>query len=329
MSVLIAGQENSILARHIAQHVQSDFIPISVGYFADGEAYISIKDTSKLANQHVLVVYQFLYSNIKNLPPISLNDQIMSLFLCLDRLVHLQVKKITLFLPYLPYSRQNQSSCKQFDGPIYMLGKFFQILGASSLQVGDVHAPQIIKRFPISFDNLSFDRFWQQIISMYIIKNHAPDDFCLVSPDQGGYERVSQIATSMGFPSAYICKKRVSNDVAVGYELVGNVRGKRIILIDDIIDTGRTAISAVELLLDCGAELVYGCFTHAVLSEGAQERIAKSRFEKVFVTNTILGVDIAYPDSICLLPSDDYMTAFVNNQIKQLSKEIIHDPNEI
>jgi len=191
---------------------------------------------------------------------------------------------IILVLPYLPYARHE----KELTSVTHFFGTLLKQAGVDLLITSDVHSAEVESVMSLNLHNISLASLWSEHLTEKFIKEAPGQDWCLVSPDKGGRERVEQIAALLNLPMAVVKKERRGADQAKALELEGDVARKSVILIDDILDTGRTAISACDLLLERGAVRVIGCFSHPVFSPGAIERLSKSRMEKIVVTDTIL-----------------------------------------
>lgn len=217
----------------------------------------------------------------------SLNDQLIALMQIADLIKIMGSKKIILFTPFLPYTRQDKSEDKLFPGSFFMLGRILKSVGIDRIITCELHAPETLDSFPITLTTIPLSSFWATTLQERIFDSLCPKEVCIVSPDQGGRQRVIELATLLGTESAFIKKTRPSHNMAVGYELEGVIRNRHVIILDDIIDTAYTALSACELCLGRGAVHVYGCFTHALCSGDALQRLARSRIEKMFITDTI------------------------------------------
>jgi|WetSurMetagenome_2_1015567.scaffolds.fasta_scaffold26323_2 ribose-phosphate pyrophosphokinase len=293
MVPVLVGQPWSGLTQEIAQRFNTSLIPITVAQFADTETFVSVKDYEKTKDKDVLLIYQLsrvkVDAVVRSIQQSSINDQLMAVFELVDLLKLFGTRSISVVLPYFPYSRQDESVCKKYQGAVFMLGRCFKGLGVAQLAVCDLHAPSVVDSYPMKLMNIPLEHFWHNVIAEHIIAGNPKYQYCFVSPDKGGEDRVKKLAALFDISYAVIHKMRVAPDTAVSYDIVGDVYGKQAILIDDIVDTARTAHGACELLLSKGALHVYGCFTHAVLSAGASERLLESKFEKVFVTDSIVG----------------------------------------
>ncbi len=301
--MVVVGHQWSKLAPALAKHHQIAFVPFSIIQFADKEISIIIQEREKIDRQDIALVYQISHPEPAN----SINDQLVGLFYIVNHLKILGAQSIKVLLPYLPYGRQDLTPDKKSPGAVYMIGQSLKSLGVTAVFACDLHAPLIIKDFTIPLYNIALDHFWADTISRNIIKHGNPKDFCIVSPDKGGHERVQHVASLLGISSAFIRKNRIGIDIIQAQELIGNVSNKKIILLDDIIDTASTAISASNLILQQGAVSIFGCFTHAVLSAGSLERLAQSSFEQVFVTDTINRNQINVLSKLQILSIETYI----------------------
>lgn len=319
--VLVVGQDHLPLTRRIATELNAQVVTFTAIQFADAEAFVSLASPEKISQAQIVVVYQFSPRSSKESGTYvgSINDQLMGLFECIDQLKILGARSIKVILPYLPYARHDHSSCKKYDGAAFMVGRCLRALGAQSMYASDVHAVSMCPDYPLPLHNLSLEAFWNNVILQKIIKQRSMYDFCIVSPDEGGRDRANKIASLLGLESAFMRKMRTTVDVAVSYELVGDVGGKQVILIDDIVDTARTAISACDLLLNQGATNVYGCFTHAVLASGAMDRLMASQFTKIFVTDTVIGNGQKPDDKVEVVSVNDFFAESMRDLVGQTS----------
>jgi ribose-phosphate pyrophosphokinase len=309
-SILIVGQSWSDLTRSLASHFSTDVIPLTVAQFADTETFVSIENDQRIAGASVLLVYPLSYFNHVSSSPTrhgSLNDQLVGILQAIDLVQQMKAKTIHVLLPYLPYSRQDVSVCKRYQGAIFMLGKCLKALGVQHLAACDLHAPSIQKSFPLDLYNIDVSSFWQQVITRHIAKNQPRERLCILSPDEGGKHRAQELASSLNVSYAVVHKVRIAPDTTVSHELVGDVRGKTVIIRDDIIDTAQTARGALDLAFHHGATAAYGCFTHAVFAQGARELLAASPFEKIFITDSIIGLNDEHSDKIQIVSLREYL----------------------
>lgn len=285
MNLLVASCQESKLAKDIADTFDIPIVRIKTGRFADSESYIDLKDSELLCDAHILLVHQF--SSGADASGFSINDQIMHLLFTSDLLKKNKVKKITAILPYLAYSRQNESFDKKFVGPIAILGRFFKDSGIDSVFSCDLHSVEIQKLLSINLEEIKLTNFWSSIIKSNFCDDIDKGNLCIVSPDEGGIERATKLASTLNVPVAFIQKDRISPDTPIFLKLNGKITPS-VIVFDDIVSTGKTAIQASQLLKLHGANKLFGVFSHAVFSGGAVSKLVKSEFDKIFVTDTLL-----------------------------------------
>jgi ribose-phosphate pyrophosphokinase len=213
-------------------------------------------------------------------PPI--NENIMELLLILDAIKRASAGRITAVIPYYAYARQDRKDKPRVPISARLLADLITVAGAQRVVVVDLHSPQIQGFFNIPVDNL----YALGVIYDYL-KDKADGETVVVSPDAGGVERARLLANKIGCPIAIIYKRRPEPNVAEVLDIIGDVKGKRAIIVDDIIDTAGTVCAASELLLSKGASSVDVVATHGLLSGPAVERLRKSPIEEVVITNTI------------------------------------------
>ena len=298
----IIAQKNVPFAKVFASCFDREIITIQVGNFADSESFVSFSDTQKLSDKNVFIIQQFLCDSI------SINDQIFKLLLLVDFVKKTGAKRIITVLPYLAYSRQDKTFKGKFAGAIELVGKLLKTSGVNDVVSFELHAPEIKDIFAINLHEITMQHFWADFIE----KEFADKSFCLISPDEGGIKRVEKIAKILEKDFGYIKKERVDVDDPRAYELVGEVKDKIVIVLDDILDTAKTAEGSCKLLLEKGAKEIFGCFTHPVLSSGALQRVDKSALKKVFVTDTIpVGDKIEDSNKFQVLSVGDLLCGYV------------------
>lgn len=284
----IVADEKSILANFVASEFDKKIIRPRVGIFADSETFVRIRQFGEVLNKTVFIIQQFDFPREGDSPIDSLNDQLFKFFLLCDFVKKLGAKKIIACLPYLPYSRQDKVFNGKMDGTIGLIGKFFQSAEVDKVLSFDLHEPAIKKTFAVPLEEMSVDGFWYDFLKE-LRMNFSPDDqtqWCLVAPDKGRCPFAIRIADMLGMGFAYVEKERIAKDDVVAIKLVGDVKDKIVVVIDDIIDTAKTACNASELLSENGSKKIFGCFTHSVMTPGAIQKIEQSGYEKVFVTDT-------------------------------------------
>ncbi|MBD3273151.1 ribose-phosphate diphosphokinase [Candidatus Dependentiae bacterium] len=281
MDFEIVSLNNSDFINYIENNLNKKIIRVKSGKFADSETYIEPLDVS-LKNKNVFVIQQFSFDNK------SINDQIAEFLFFTDLIKKSGAKKIYAHLPYLPYSRQAKYFGSDILGPVNLLGKIFKAASINFVFSFELHEGAIKNIFEVPLVEISLIQFGVDFFNKNKGKLFADKDICFVSPDEGRANFIEKIAKMAGRDFAYVKKERKDKDKAVAKQLVGEVKNKNVIIIDDIIDTGNTAIGACDLLLDNGAKSVTGFFAHAVLSKDSVKKMDESGFEDIFITDAVL-----------------------------------------
>src|SRR5262245_23197280 len=268
---LFSGNANRPLAEDIAQHLNVRLGDADVSRFSDGEVYVQINENVR--GQDVFVVQP-------TCPPV--NDNLMELLVMIDAFRRASARRITAVLPYYGYARQDRKSQSRVPISAKLVADLITTAGASRVLAIDLHAGQIQGFFNIPVDHL----FAAPVLIEYLAKKELEDPV-LVSPDAGGVERARAIAKRLRAGLAIIDKRRDGPNVAVFMYLIGEVKDKDVVVIDDLIDTAGTLIQAVEAVKREGARRVLACGVHPVLSGPAIRRIGSSELEELVVTNTI------------------------------------------
>ncbi|MFH1784477.1 MAG: ribose-phosphate pyrophosphokinase [bacterium] len=268
---IFAGNANQKLAMDICKYLKVQLGNAEVGRFSDGEIDLKIKDNVRGADVFVIQ---------PTCPPV--NDNIMELLIMIDALRRASARRITAVMPYYGYARQDRKVEPRVPITSKLIANIITGAGARRILVMDLHADQIQGFFDIPVDHL----FAIPVFVDYFKKKKLKD-IVVVSPDAGGVERARAFAKRVKASVGFIDKRRPMPNEAIIMNVVGEVKGKNIIIIDDIIDTGKTLIKGVEALKKNGAKEIYALCTHPVLSGDAVERIKKSNLSKLIVTDTI------------------------------------------
>ena len=269
--LLFAGNANPDLAKEIASHLGMQVGGSKVKQFADGEIYLQILENVRGADVFVIQ---------PTCTPVERN--LMELLLMLDALKRASAGRITAVLPYYGYARQDRKDKPRVPISARLVAALLETAGADRLLTLDLHAAQIQGFFDIPVDHL----FASPVMIEYFKAQHVPG-MTVVSPDAGGVERARAFAKRLNAPLAIIDKRREEANVAEVMNVVGEVRGRHCLLVDDLIDTAGTLVKGAEALMEKGAVSVSACATHAVLSGPAVQRIEESRLKEVVVTNSI------------------------------------------
>ncbi len=268
---LISGNANPEFAKEISDYLHIPLVDTLVSKFSDGEIRVQIKENVRGAD--VFVIQPLV-------PPT--NDHIMELLLLLDALKRSSTHRITAVIPYFAYARQDRKDKPRVPISAKLLADIIQKAGAQRVLTVDLHSAQIQGFFDCPVDNL----YALPVILDYL-KNKELEDAIVVSPDAGGVERARLLANKLGVGLAIIYKKRPAPNVVETLDVIGDVKGKNAIIIDDIIDTAGTIVAASNMLLEKGAKSVIAACTHPVFSGPAIERLSNSNINEVIVTNTI------------------------------------------
>lgn len=276
---IIAGNSNPELAQKIASEISVNLSPAMLKRFADGEIQIEIHDNVRGADVYI----------IQSTCPPS-NENYMELFIMIDALKRASAARITAVMPYYGYARQDRKVAPRAPISAKLMADLLTTAGANRVVSIDLHAGQIQGFFNVPVDHLfsipSLARAWREEWGF-------GDDFVIVSPDAGGVERARAFAKRLEAPIAIIDKRRTGPNEAKAYNLIGDVKGKFAVIIDDMIDTAGTLTQAAETIMKNGAKRVAAVTTHPVLSGPAIQRIEDSPLEFVVVTDTIPLKDAA------------------------------------
>lgn len=270
---IFSGSSNPEFAKCIASELNTSLGDLQISRFADGEIFVEIKENVRGASVFLIQ---------STCPPV--NEHYMELFIILDALKRSSAKEITLVMPYYGYARQDRKSAPRVPISAKCIADMCSVSGVDRLLVMDLHSPQIQGFFNIPVDNI----YASPLLSKAWTTSHKNKDVTVVSPDAGGMERALLFAKKIGATDiAMVDKRRTGANKAKAIHLVGDVKGKTAIIVDDMIDTAGTLCEAAKKLVDSGAKEVVAITTHPLFSGEAIERIEKSHLKEVFITNTI------------------------------------------
>ncbi|MDR1395267.1 MAG: ribose-phosphate pyrophosphokinase [Deltaproteobacteria bacterium] len=269
--VLISGNSNSELAQEISETLWQPLGEAIVRRFSDGEILVEIGENVRGRDAFVIQ---------STCAPV--NDNLMELLLIIDALKRASARRITAVIPYYGYARQDRKAAPRVPISAKLVADLLTAAGTTRVLAMDLHAGQIQGFFNIPVDHL----FSAPVVLSYL-KEIGTDNIVLVSPDAGGVERTRYLAKHLSAPLAIVDKRREAPNVAKAMNIIGDIKGKRALIIDDMIDTAGTLTQAAEVIMDLGAEEVMACATHPVFSGPAIERIKSSALKQVVVTNTI------------------------------------------
>ncbi|MEA4857659.1 ribose-phosphate pyrophosphokinase [Solidesulfovibrio sp.] len=268
---ILTGTSNPVLAAAICDHLGCTLLPAKVGTFSDGEIRVEIG--ANVRGSDIFVVQSTSY-------PVNFN--LMELSLMLDALKRASAQRVTAVVPYYGYARQDRKVAPRAPISAKLVADFLTVAGMNRLLTIDLHAGQIQGFFNLPVDNL----FSAPIMAEYF-KEFQGQNLCVVSPDAGGVERARSFAKRLGATLAIIDKRRDAPNQAQAMHVIGDVKDKLCVVLDDMIDTAGTICQAGTVLLDNGAREVLAAATHPVLSGPAIERLDASPFSQIVTTNTI------------------------------------------
>tara|TARA_B100001093_G_scaffold515757_1_gene592856 strand:- start:1395 stop:2327 length:933 start_codon:yes stop_codon:yes gene_type:complete len=269
---ILSGTSNQRLSKDISRILKLKLVNTNIKKFADGEIYIEI-------NENIRGNSVFVIQSTSN----PANDNLMELLLVIDALRRSSAKNITAVIPYYGYARQDRKVAPRTSISAKVVANLLTNAGASRIVTVDLHAGQIQGFFDMPVDNL----FTTPLFAKYIKRKFKNKKLICVSPDVGGVQRTRGLATRIKADLAIIDKRRPRPGQSKVMNIIGNVKGKTCIIVDDIIDSGGTIINAVDALKKAGAVEVYVFITHAVLSGEAISKIKKSKIKKLIITDTI------------------------------------------
>lgn len=271
--VLVSGTSNPKLSSDISKILDVPLVDPQVTKFANGETFCEIEQNVRGADVFIIQ---------STCAPV--NDNLMELLIMIDALKRASAASITAVIPHYGYCRQDRKVSPRTPISAKLVSDLITVAGASRVITMDLHSGQVQGFFNIPFDNI----YASPVLVGHIKRELVGDNTIFVSPDAGGVERARHYAKKCKCDIAMIDKRRTGKNVAKAMNIVGDVKGKDCIILDDMIDTAGTLIEACNALKENGAKSVVACATHPVFSGPAIERITKSdALSKVLVTNTI------------------------------------------
>ena len=269
---LLTGNSNKNLSQKISKFLKTKLVHSSIKKFSDGEIFIEIKEN--IRGNSIFIVQSV---------SAPANDNLMELLLCIDALKRSSAKNITAVIPYFGYARQDRKVAPRTSISAKLVSNLITEAGADRVVTVDLHAGQIQGFFDLPVDNL----FATPIFARHVKKRIKNKNLICVSPDVGGVERSRALARKLDSGIAIIDKRRSAPGKSQVMNVIGNVKNKTCIIVDDIIDSGGTIVNAAQALINRGAKEVHVYITHGVLSGEAVEKIKKSRIKNLVITDTI------------------------------------------
>ena len=273
---IITGNSNKNLSLKISKYLKNRLVRSSIRRFSDGEIYVEI-------NENIRGNSIFVIQSVSS----PANDNLMELLLCIDALKRSSAKNITAVIPYFGYARQDRKVVPRTSISAKLVSNLITKAGADRVVTIDLHAGQIQGFFDIPVDNL----FATPIFARHVRKKIKNKNLICVAPDVGGTERARALGKFLNAGLAIIDKRRPAPGKSVVMNVIGNVKGRTCIIVDDIIDSGGTIVNAANALTDRGAKEVHVYITHGVLSGKAVQKIKNSKIKRLVITDTIDNSD--------------------------------------
>jgi len=300
---LLAGNSNRPLAEAIADFLGVPLTDATVQRFADMEVFVEIHENVR--GEDVFLVQSTSY---------PANDNLMELLVCIDALKRASARRITAVIPYFGYARQDRKPGPRTPISAKLVANLITVAGANRVLTMDLHAGQIQGFFDIPVDNL----YASPLMAADLKARYEGDELVIVSPDVGGVGRARGIAKRLDVGLAIVDKRRERAGVSEVMNVIGDVAGRRCVLVDDIVDSGGTLCNAAQALLDAGATGVCACVTHGVLSAGAVPRVAASALDALVITDSIKATEaVQSADKIRVLE----VAGLIGEAIRRISDE--------
>lgn len=268
---LFAGNSNKKLAEAIASELHIPLSEVEVGHFSDGETSVHLCETVR--GRDVFIIQS-------TCAPV--NENLMELLIMIDAARRASAGRITAVIPYFGYARQDRKARSRDPITAKLVADIITSAGADRVLTMDLHAAQIQGFFDIPVDNLLGGP-----ILYKAFKTKVDDDFMIVSPDVGSVARARAVATKLNCPMAIIDKRRPKANQLEVMNIIGDVKGKKCLMVDDMIDTAGTICQGAEALYNHGASEIYACCSHAVLSGPAIERLQNSHINELVVLDSV------------------------------------------
>ena len=273
---IVSGNSNIPLAQEISNYLKVPLLKATIKKFPDKEIFVEIQENVR--GEDVFVIQSTSY---------PANDNVMELLVTLDALRRGSAKRITAVLPYYGYARQDRKSGPRTPISAKLLANLITTAGADRVLTIDLHAGQIQGFFDIPTDNL----FAETVFNTDIKKKYKNGKILIVSPDVGGVVRARAIARRLDVDLAIIDKRRQQVGMSEVMNIIGDVKGRNCIMVDDIVDSGGTLCNAAKALIEAGAKSVDAYVTHGVLSGGAVSKVASSPLNSLVTTDSILATE--------------------------------------
>jgi len=306
---IISGNSNKPLAEAIAKHLNVELTSVEVGHFSDGETSVHLNESVR--GKDIFIIQS---------TSTPVNENLMELLVLIDAVRRASAGRITAVIPYFGYARQDRKAKPRDPITAKLVADILTSAGADRVLTMDLHAAQIQGFFDIPVDNL----IGNHILTAYF-KQIVDDNFVVVSPDIGSVGRARTAATKLNCPMAIIDKRRPKANQVEIMNIIGDVKGKNCLLVDDMIDTAGTICLGAEALHNSGVKKIYACCTHAVLSGPAVERIKNSYIDKLIVLDTIYLPEEKLIDKIEVLSVSKLLAKAIDSIYRDMPMSEVYD----
>jgi ribose-phosphate pyrophosphokinase len=308
---ILSGNSNKFLAKKISENLNLPLVKAEITRFADNEVYVEIKENVR--GEDIFIIQS---------TSCPANDNIMELLIAIDALKRASAKRITAVIPYFGYARQDRKSLPRTPISAKLIADIITKAGADRVLTMDLHATQIQGFFDIPVDNL----FAAPIFANDIKKNFKDRNPMIISPDVGGLIRARAIAKKIDAELGIVDKRRPKAGISEVMNIIGDVKGKDCIIIDDIVDSGGTLCNAGDALIKAGANSVFAYITHGILSGKAIEKVKNSSFETLVITDSIdQHENTNLTNKIKILSIADLFATAINNTTLEKSVSTLFD----
>lgn len=278
---IVSGGVQPETARAVAKIIGTKVLPVQLKEFPNGERYARLEQTVRNKNL-------FVFCTCATFNGYSLNDSLFEALIIADAAKRASAKEISIVLPLLPYSRQDRKARTREPITSALVLSMLKQAGIERVITVDLHSTQIQAAFSGPFENLSARKLISNRIKEYI-QNHQNEDFVIIAPDAGSVKNSSKFANELEIPVIFLPKSRdeANPEIITRHAVQEDLHGKNCIIIDDMIDTGGTILSAANMLKESGAKRIIVCATHGVFSDCAASKIRDSAIDKIVVTDSV------------------------------------------
>lgn len=305
---IVAGRAHPALANEICQHLGLHLTQVECYNFSDGEVFCQIKENVRGTDAFVIQ---------PTCQPV--NDNLVELLIILDAMKRASATRVTAVVPYYGYARQDKKDAPRVPITAKLVADLVSAAGADRILTMDLHASQIQ-----GFFNVPVDHLFAAPVVLEAVRKLGIPNLMLVSPDAGGVERARAIAKRLQADLAIVDKRRTNPNQATVMHVIGDVRGRDVLILDDIIDTAGTLTHTVDALKEKGAQRVFAAGVHGILSGPALDRIEASPIERLLITNTtpleekIRRSDKLMPLSVAKLLGEAIRSIHENSSVSSL-----------